>query len=147
MAKKKSFNRQEEKKEAENKKVETGIPIYNYWLFSILAMITTSMFRKKAGLEIILKGESHQVSFFTISIVAILFCALFAAIYYTYRDRQLNARWNNLHTMLTLGVIGTVFLTAFKEQLWDVDEIIVTGVGVLVIAQGILIGNVLKSSK
>jgi len=147
MAKKKSFNRQEEKKEDENKKVETGIPIYNYWLFSILAMITTSMFRKKAGLEIILKGESHQVSFFTISIVAILLCALFAAIYYTYRDRQLNARWNNLHTMLTLGVIGTVFLTAFKEQLWDVDEIIVTGVGVLVIAQGILIGNVLKSSK
>lgn len=140
----KSFNRKDRKTEDKKKEISNGIPIYNYWLFSILAMITTSMFRKKAGLEIILQGTSHTISFFTISMVTILLCAVFAAIYYSYRDKELNPRLTNLHTLLSLGVIGTVFLTAFKEQLWDVDEILVTGVGVFVIAQGILIGNILK---
>lgn len=145
--KEKAFNRQAKKQEVKSTEPSSGIPIYNYWLFSILAMITTSMFRKKAGLEIILQGETYAINFFTVSIIAILLCALFAAIYYTYRDRKLNTRMTNLHTMLCLGVIGTVFLTAFKEQLWDVDEILVTGVGIFVIAQGILIGNIWRSSE
>ncbi len=107
-------------------------------------MITTSMFRKKTGLEVIIKGETHQVSFFSISIITILLAALFAAIYYYFRDRELNVRLTNLHSLLSLGVIGTVFLTAFKEQLWDIDEILITGVGVFMIAQLILIGNILS---
>lgn len=142
----KAFTRKDRKAEEKKKKeVTTGIPIYNYWLFSILAMITTSMFRKKSGLEVIIQGTTHQISFFSISMITILLAAIFAAIYYRYRERELKIRLTNLHTLLTLGVIGTVFLTSFKEQLWDVDEIIVTGVGVFVIAQGILVGNILNA--
>lgn len=143
---KKAFNRKDRKAaEKKKKEVANGIPIYNYWLFSILAMITTSMFRKTSGLEVILQGATHQVSFFIISMMTILLAAFFAAIYYNYRDRKLNIRLTNLHTLLSLGVIGTVFLTAFKEQLWDIDEILVTGIGVFVIAQGILVGNILNA--
>lgn len=141
---KKSFDRKAQKELEKKEASSAGIPIYNYWLFSILAMITTSMFRKKTGLEVIIKGETHQVSFFSISIITILLAALFAAIYYYFRDRELNVRLTNLHSLLSLGVIGTVFLTAFKEQLWDIDEILITGVGVFMIAQLILIGNILS---
>ena len=145
--KSKAFDRKKENEAAKKVESPTTIPIHNYWLFSILAMITTSMFRKKAGLEIILQGTTYQVNFFTISIIAILLCALFAAIYYKYRNHSLNGRFTNLHTMLTLGVIGTVFLTAFKEQIWDVDEILITGIGVFIVAQAILIGNIMQSKR
>lgn len=141
---KKSFNRVEQKSKKQKPEESNGIPIYNYWLLSILAMITASMFRKTATLEIIFQGTNHTISFFTISLITILMSAFFAAIYYSLKDKDLNSRLTNLHTLLSLGVIGTVFLTAFKEELWDVDEILVTGVGVFIIAQGILIGNVLK---
>ena len=148
MKNKKSFNRKEQKETIplEDKNQPT-IPIYSYWFFSIMVIIASSMFVKHAKTDIQYNDASYALYFHHLSIAISIMLFIFGFIYWSQRNNKLTKWMTNFHSVLTLVIIGTFYMTCFQEITWNTTPILMLGVGLFVIAQIILALNIWKANK
>ena len=144
----KAFNRQDlEKKIPEQNENHPTIPIHSYWFFAIMVIIASSMFVKHNTADIQFQDNHYVIYFHHLTIAISLLLLIFGFIYWSLRNKPLTKWMINFHSLLTLVTIGTFYMTCFKESTWNITPVFLLGVGLLVVAQVILVLNIFQSKR
>lgn len=141
----KSFNRQAKVELNQPKKEDQNtIPIHNYWFFGIMVIIGSSMFRKSGTVDLQLHDTYFVIYFHYIAITVSLLLMFYGFIYWSQRNKSLTKWMTQFHSLLTMVVLGTFYMTCFQEDTWNVGPVIQIGALLFLVAQVILTLNIWK---
>lgn len=144
----KAFNRQEQ---AENLPVQdknqTTIQIHSYWFFAIMVVIASSMFVKHNTSDIQLDDINYVIYFHHLTIAISILLLMFGFIYWSLRNKPITKWMTHFHSLLTLVIIGTFYMTCFQENTWNISSVLPLGVGLLLLAQVVLVINIWLSKR
>ncbi len=148
MKNKKTFNRQEQLSENTIPiKNQTTIPIHSYWFFAIMVVIASSMFVKHGTVDLQWNNSTYVIMFHYLVVTISILSLVFGFIYWSQRSNSLTKWMTNFHSLLTLAIMGTFYMTCFQEASWNIDSVIALGIGLFLIAQVVLILNIFLSKK
>ena len=146
--KQKAFNRQEELENLpEKNRNQTTIPIHSYWFFAIMVFIASSMFVKHNTADIQFHDTHYVIYFHHLTIAISVLLLIFGFIYWSLRNQSLTKWMTNFHSLLTLVTIGTFYMTCFQESAWNITPVFLLGVGLLLVAQVVLVLNIFQSKR
>lgn len=144
----KSFNRQSTgDSKAKKNNTPTTIPIHSYWFFAIMVTIASSMFVKHGSVDILFNATNSNFAFHHIVIILSIILLLFGFIYWSQRQLPLTTWMTNLHSMLTLTVLGSFYMTCFQEKSWNITPVLFLGIGMFILAQLVLSFNIFLAKK
>lgn len=146
--KKKAFNRQEQVElKPEPIKNQTTIPIHSYWFFSIMVIIASSMFVNHNATDIQMYDTTYAIAFHHLVVAISVLLLAYGFIYWSQRNNPLTKWMTNFHSLLTMVIIGTFYMTCFQESTWNITPVLMFGIILFLVAQVILTLNIVLAKK